>query len=196
MDHPTWGDVKIPIVLVDFIKGTKPCYFLDSLVHQFVFRNKRKAYYTYLCSRCGYAHRPERALEEIACCPNCNSVDIHGSPQLRWSKEIPRYSRSLNYNPTSICLTMAHNYTTHFRRSDDSGFTCGWKYGTPYAQFPGGDMAFDNSPRLSIIKAAVLAPYLWDMSFNWGNQDDTMNTEHLTPILHYFSNANYFKPAR
>lgn len=164
----------------------EPCHFLDTLVHQLVFRNRRLAKFTYYCDTCGYRWVPERTSEEITSCQKCHNFKVRSSPQIGFAKEITR--RPMD----EILNQMRLNYLYYFgiipTSIVDAGWTCDSPWPEVYAQFLGGDRTTDYSPKTCLVKAVILTPFLWDRSFDWSQTKgiDKVNTDHLGPMLSYF----------
>lgn len=182
---PTWEDVGVPLTVVNSIKRLPACYFLDSLVYQLVYRNKRRATYIYYCDNCGKGYKPDRASEEITDCVECGCKKMRCAGTWRWGKDIPHYSRSF-YNLNYLISAMQSNY--HYYHAKTIELDCGWKTTKLYCQFSDGELATSLSPRICLIKAAILSPFLWDMSFNWTEMPncDKINTDLISPIFHNF----------
>ena len=190
--HPSWADVSIPQSIVYSVNELPPCYFMDSLVHQLVYRHKRKPQFTYTCQRCGFAYRPEQSSEEIACCQRCSSMLLRVVSNWRWGKEVPCYSRKNTHKLQGIIGAMRDLYITYFGTPAATIINCGWEDDYGYCQFSGGDKVYDRSVRMCIVKSAVLCPYIWDMSFDWSQppHEDTVNTEHISPILNNYCHSS------
>jgi DNA-directed RNA polymerase subunit RPC12/RpoP len=195
--YPTWSDVGVPQQLVDYIKELPPGGFLDSLVHQFVYRGTRRPSYLYRCARCGYKYRPERALEEIACCPQCQNTLLTRSSRVSWFREVNYYSRSDHRIPTIINIVY-NSYRYYFGEWITSVVEdCGWNEEDDLVHFKffGGERFEDVSPKMCLLKAAVLCPYLWDTTFNWNvpRGDDCVHVEVLGPLFSSLRNFRYEK---
>lgn len=189
--YPTWADVYVPQVLVNSIKTMPPCYLLDSLVHQLIYRNQRRATYIYHCGVCGYPFRPERNSEEISGCLSCNSAQVSATTQMRFSKEVLPYSKRTRLLP-DVLDNWKTRYIHYFRAHPGYiWLDCGWEEFNVYAQLRGGERIIDTSPRLCLIKAAILCPYLWDGEFDWNSltKRDISKFEHLAPILNNYCHA-------
>lgn len=189
--HPTWEDVSIPDSVVNSIKPLAGCYYLDSLLHQFVYRYKRKPQHTYACRQCGFCYKPDRSSEEIACCPICQCGRMRVTSVWRWGKEVPPYTRT-NRDLNEIIDKMSVNYISYFGTAPTPIINCGWASDCVYCQFKGGNLVRDYSSRLCFAKAAILCPYLWDTKFDWNlpKTMDTISIEHFSPIAN-----NYCHPA-
>ena len=184
MDFPSWHDVAMPLTLIESVKRLPPCYFLDSLVHQLVMGNKRKPQYTYTCDTCGCSHRPEKATDEVVHCPECDGQQMRCAASWRFTKEIQPFSRSSYVSLAKLISSMRGNFICYFGEMPKY-MNCGWDVsGGLYCQFQGGELVCDTTPRLCIVKAAILCPYLWNNSFN--DKTDTIHGEHLAPILHNY----------
>jgi ribosomal protein L37AE/L43A len=194
MQFPTWNDVCVPADVADSIRHLPPCYLLDSLIHQLVFRKKRKPQYTYSCAVCTHKWKPERSNEEITSCPACNRYLINCAAQLRFSKQIPGYTKRSSLLD-SVVEEIPNLFNFYFDRDlqdNERLIDVGWEEnGMVYAQLLGGEKIRDYSPRMSLIKAIALCPYLWDNGFSWNeleseSKNDQINVEHIGPFLHNY----------
>ena len=196
--YPSWEDVGIPLLLVNSIKTLPPCYMLDSLVHQLAFRGKRRPQYVYRCDRCGNQWRPERNSEEVTSCPKCGSYQVCCTPQLRFGKEIPSYTKRIHHL-NEVIRNVLINYVSYFKvEPPEKLVDVGWGELNVYAQFLGGERVVEISPKLCLYRAVILCPYLWDNSFDWteDSRTDTLNVEHICPILHNFCHPQWIMGGR
>lgn len=187
-----WKDVCVPSSLVNSIKALPPCVFLDTLVYQLVFRNKRRAQHHYACDVCGYHWRPQRMSEEVTYCLSCNSPRLRTTSTLRFGKEVPAYSKKTGLFQ-DVLIGMKTNYLTYFGVAPTPMVDCGWDGDKVYAKFAGGESIIDLSPRMCLIKAVICCPFLWDRSFDWSQAKgvDKVNTDHISPILASFGNGSW-----
>ncbi len=191
---PSWGDVNVPSSLVNSIKAAtlySQSSLMDSLIHQFIFRNRRRPSYHYTCSACQYHWRSERSTEEVGSCPSCPSNVITSVVVLRFGKEVPAYTKRASFD--DVLNQLKQNYLYYFGTIPEPFADVGWQrnfpYGEVYSQFVGGERISEGSVRMCLAKAAILNPFLWDRSFDW-SQDrgvDKMNVDHISPILAYFA---------
>lgn len=203
-EKPTWEDMGVPLELVNSIKTLPPCYLLDSLVYQLVYRHNRKPVFSFQCMRCSAIHRPERSSEDITECEQCGNTTLRCSGTMRWSREVPSYSRKNGSGSLESLITkMYDNYDDYFvftgrhKGSFRDWLDCGWNTHNfnLYAQFIGGEKVETTSPRLCIIKAAILCPYLWDTKFDWNGNENQDTIRPISPILHnYCHNGWIGKP--
>lgn len=174
MEYPSWQDVGIPISLVKHIKDMGASQVLDALVHQVVFRNKRKTYFDYICASCGYTYKSPKTSEEINTCRKCGWHVITQLPIPRWGIDVPSYCRRFDLLKV---INMMHE--NHFQRFDTKkDFDCGWGARMTHVTFPGGDKVILPNIRLTIIKAAILCPYLWE---SIDHLSSLLNTLHWRP---------------
>lgn len=198
MRYPTWQDVAIPLTLVNSIKGLRECYALDAMVYQLVVHARRKPALSYHCLHCNFINKPDRNSEDVFDCASCGNRTFKVSAKWRWRKDIPYYCRfapiPIHQEVISFLEIMTENYTKYFSGQPECIVDCGWdtKTTSVYAQFLGGEKVVEQSPRLCLVKAALLCPYLWDAKFDWHNDgNNNIITSHLTPIFHYFCNNSW-----
>lgn len=186
MKFPTWEELQIPFDLIYEIKKAQPCYFIDSLIHQMIFREKRKFFYSYECLQCSEIYPTEKESEEIGCCENCESRMLKTNKiEYKFSKKVVEFSRK-PYELDSLFNMMQKNYLYYFNEAPkENFFDCGWEGPYPYARFCNGEKIVDNNIRIVIIKSAILCPFLWDDRFNWQEPKDAnkVKVNHFTPII-------------
>lgn len=182
MEYPTWSDVSVPEDLLNSLKKISGVT-LDYLVHQMVFRNKRRTIHRYTCYTCRKSFEPNRASEEISACSDCNGTKLTAYPDFRFLKP-PNIAFSNKMLETTI-HKMEDNFAYYFNKEPTNIFDCGWEDGKSYCIFKGGEKAYSLNPRLSVLKASILCPYLWNNRFDWNEKkgNNTKNVNHLSPIL-------------
>jgi DNA-directed RNA polymerase subunit RPC12/RpoP len=189
MEHPTWQEVGIPAILIDSIKQMKPCFLLDSLVHQIVFHNVKKLKLLYICMNCGKQYEPERNSEDISECESCGHRGICATQSLRFTKEkIPSYSRSNFCSLFDIIRIMDENYSQYFRVNKKTSLDWDWE-GQYKVQFLGGDVAHATAPRVAVVKASLLCPYLWDSFYNWNTNShrDALEQKYISQFINQWT---------
>lgn len=184
----TWNDVFVPEVLVQKIHSLGPGRIMDSLVHQIVFKKKRRPVKIYSCNKCGEIYIPNKSTEEISFCEQCSSWDMCCRVDFKFSLPVPFYSnQSKQFDLEKIYIELQNAFIYYYKEkpTDQKFINCGWKEGIVYCKFLGGEECTGFDPRSCMIKSAILCPYLWDFSFNWSEKkdEDIENTDHLTPIL-------------
>lgn len=185
VNHPSWEDVRVPSELIYSIKILQgPAPILDTLIFQLVHRNIRRPTFVYQCGQCGFSWRPERTSEEVTYCLSCSSKRLQTTANLRFGKDIPRYSARGNLR--NVLVSFEGNYTRYFGVRPEKPIDCGWTdFPNVYCQATGGEMIIDRSPRLCILKSLICCPFLWDFSFDWNEMPNsvTMGVDHIGPIL-------------
>lgn len=183
LKYPTWEEVNVPSGLVDYIRHSLVSRFLDLLIHQIVIRNRRRPVRIYTCNECGYAHIPDRSTEEISSCVECSNWEMSSVADLKFTKSVPHYS-SKAIDLAIVFSSLEKNFQYYFEESSEDLIQCGWDDSMTYCQFLGGERVSTPNTRLSVLKAAVLCPYLWDFRFDWrSKKDEIIDVEHLTPII-------------
>ena len=189
--YPTWSDVGVPVVMADSIKAMKPCFLLDSLVYQVVFHNIKRMQLLYSCDVCSRTYVPERNSEEVVDCGFCGNRSIHATQSLRFDKEkIPSYSRTDYCSLFEIIRTMDENYSRYFKlRRQRNSLDWDWENRQYKIQFLGGEAACGSTPRITVVKAALLCPYLWDSLYNWSNdtQRDKTEQKHISHFINQWT---------
>ncbi len=172
MKTPDWKAVGVPEIVVNAIKAIPASFLLDTLVHQLVFHNNKKIIVSYNCEMCGFAYTPQRSNEEVSQCGNqqCQSKRVRCIQTLKFSGErkIPYYSRGPKFLHGTI-RQMNMNFATYFKSYPERDIDWEWHSNMYHVAFAGGETAQDTLPRVSIAKAAILVPYLWDSKFDWKN---------------------------
>lgn len=181
---PTWADVGVPSALLYSVKTLPACGFLDRLVHRLVFRQQQRPSFTYTCDFCGFIWRPERASEEVSCCLQCRRSRIRAAPRLGYAKSVPPYTRRVTWLD-NVWPKLAEHYAYYFGEVPSPLIDVGWDRGVGYAQLVSGERVSDVSPRMCLVRAMLLTPFLWDRSFDWNSAKgtDNVNVEHLSPVL-------------
>lgn len=170
MIYPSWDDVGVPALVLKCLKRLRQGPVLDDLLHCVVFRNRRRVYHTWECSCCGHAYTAIRQHEEYRECEACVSTLISCSTAIAWAKNPPAHLRFTLSQTANLVAQMSRNHLNEF---GDSGVVvdCGWGVRGVYCQFQGGDLVKDKSPRLALLRSAILCPYLWlpsdDPLDNW-----------------------------
>lgn len=198
---PSWNDVFVPIEIVNSIKTLPACFLLESLIHQLVFRKKRRPLYTYTCQYCTHKWKPERYTEEVTCCPQCNAYLITCNTKLRFSAPIPKYNSRLSLLDEIIDQVplLFRFYFDRDVNENEKLIDVGWENDKVYAQFLGGEKVYEFSPKLCLIKAIILSPYLWDNGFSWDalestSKNDKITVEHISPFLYNYCGKMNINP--
>lgn len=197
--YPTWEEVGVPSLIVNSIKDASPCPLLDNLIYQLVFKNSRKPQLTFTCDNCGDQFRGKQH-DNIAECVSCGSSLIHCNANLKFGKEIPQWTNHAKHSMMKISDLLSQMNSNHLlwmlarkkRINHPYSVNCGWKNDIPYCQFSGGDKVEDNSPRLCVIKAAIVCPWLWDIATDWREEyRDKIFGDHLSPIIAQFASVGW-----
>lgn len=185
MQYPTWEEVNIPAIVPKTINTMQPSHSLDCLIHQLVFHYQKKVMPSYYCEDCG-AVSSGKPNEEINYCPNCSSKRVRCINSLKFDKKVPFYSRTEIFL-FEIIAKMAENFTLAFKTYTTKILDWEWHNKLYYVTFTGGDTGVGPSPKMAIIKAALLVPYLWDFSKDWINGGQ-INKYEQTSLLQIISN--------
>ena len=166
MNVPTWKSVGVPQVVANAVAALPASFGLDSLVYQFVYHNQKRVSLTYACNNCGHVYVPQRASEEVCQCGRCHSRQVRCVQSLKFGSKVPQYSRT-GQHLRDVMRQMCDNFQGYFGFPADRDIDWEWHGGMYHVAFAGGDTAHDPSPRMAVVRAAVLVPYLWDSGFNW-----------------------------
>ena len=168
-DHKSWKDVGVPAACVDYVKGPLCTFeFLNFLEKMLVKNVPVREPFSYSCDNCGHIYRPGKSTDNVACCVECGCYRIRGRKDVRLSKSSQNPMLS-HHSVKSIFGNMGTNYVCYHQkqpRSPDIGIHDQDRF---YCQFDGGEMVIESNPKISVIKAAILCPYLWDSKFDFGN---------------------------
>lgn len=179
----SWEGEGIPDALIKLIKASGPSYFLDVLVHHFVFRNRYRIYKTFYCSNCHYSKSVERYHDEVTYCYSCGSQLLYCTQTIDFPKKVLNYSRTNEVSLFDIVEQMDNNFIILLKRHLFSQFSCGMlSDGRTYCKFPFGMTVVDSLQRVCLLKAAILCPYLWKSMNEWCEIERNCN-QHFSPLI-------------
>lgn len=168
---PSWQDIEVPTYIVEHIKSSNDLLFLDRLLNIFVFKTAPKIKFTYECLNCGKTYRPERNSEMLHGCHHCGFLHVICHRVCPNGDRYIYLESNFSYNKISnIIKTMAVNYINFYDKNPGCIIDCGFnqddnnKYST-YSEFKEGEKICGVSPRINLIKSAILCPYLWKDKF-------------------------------
>lgn len=187
MKYPSWDDVGIPAFVVNCIKDMPASGTLDVLIHQMVFRHRRKPQFTYWCDGCTFRYIPQRQHEEYAACGNCGGQKLRCEATMRFPPDtVPGYSRSYTrFN--SLLRQMSDNHIITFGDPAERVIDCGWRDEMLYSRFEGGIEVEGDKPRLCLMKSALLVPYLWDIA----KADEPTGGDHFSQVFAQLSSGGW-----
>lgn len=172
----TWNDVWLPLDMLSYIKNCNNTSMLENIVHLIIMRATPKLSYIYICQECSHVHQPERVNEEVSFCPNCQSYQI--SYQARVSGITPINQKKKEIFSSKMTGLINQVYLLHssyfgINPDPEDFFKCGFSPQMYWAQFTNGDVGESRSPKIAVMKAAILCPFVWDLNFEFENKKIT-----------------------
>ena len=170
----------VPPFFVELIAHANDSSIISFLVSDRVFRNENKINYNYDCLKCGFRKMVTRQYEDYSRCENCRSNFVKGVPFLK-----ENHCNKINLDAGRIVERMEHNHYQYFGKYAANIVDIKWRHGRFITKFVCGDEVVDSSPLLSLAKAAVLSPFLWDTRYNWRNniKNDRSNDLQLSHLI-------------
>jgi ribosomal protein L37AE/L43A len=183
MDNsPTWRDFHISQTFVDAIRNAGNNNLIGFLLNDRVFRNENKVNYDYQCYRCGATKTVTRQYEDYSACEKCRSESVHGEPFWKDS----RSSKSgYGIDASRTIAQMSFNYTNYFDAIAENIVSIRWDSASFVAKFICGEEVYGYDPAITIAKAAILCPFLWDSNYNWRDHihNDKGNDLHFSHLI-------------
>lgn len=193
LNLPSWSDVGMSEVFVQNLRTAPPStvemFYFDRVTH-----TGRKHSYRYHCGVCGHTHKPNKLTDDYSICDGCKSRCICLTAQLK-----PLVG-SGGVNLTDALLgdatrAMTANYANYFGNIEvpDDLVKFGWKQKTFRVQFLGGEEVEGVQMGVTVARAALLTPFIWDTSYDWKEHRHMKHADQCTYISPIFYDICNYK---
>jgi len=167
--YPKWEDIGLPSSFGELLVKTADRQLLNFFTETRIFHQEIRAGVQYTCGMCGYRKNFDKVFEEFTECPKCGATILHASLHWRTARDTIKITQPLDGYARRVIEAMAGNYQAYFSAPVDLENFCTIKFRGDgfFTDFKGGSSVHWQCPVVSVMKAALCCPYLWDTGYDW-----------------------------
>lgn len=171
----SWNDVGVSEVFLNkHIRSAESenmkHFPISYLIHHFVFHNRFKPIGLYACVKCRHKHHSSTDYETHSVCLKCGHKVLSLTKILNFKC---KKDYTLGRNVKDVILKINENYSAYFKKPSGDILKTSWNHGIGLfeSEFVDiGEKVYDKNSNFSIVKAALLCPFLWDTKFDFNTK--------------------------